>query len=137
VWCWGQNFAGEVGNGEVLKCDDFLENCDPGPVFRPTRVQGVPTVRQISAGGHSTCAVDHDGKVWCWGANELQNFASPPSGRLTQPTLIPLPEPMIDVKTTLGHACTLSTTGHVYCWGYSIERWRKNPVRIQLPCETE
>jgi alpha-tubulin suppressor-like RCC1 family protein len=132
VWCWGENFAGEVGNAVTCASDD---NCTPGPVWLPTKVEGLPKVRHLSVGGHSSCAVDTTGRVWCWGANLLRNFPNPPGdGCLMQPTLIPLPEKMATVETDAYQACALSQTAHVYCWGSVVSRHQANPVRIQLDC---
>ena len=56
VWCWGQNFSGQLGDG--------TEESSAVPV----RVQGLggPAV-DVSAGEYHTCAVMQTGGVRCWG----------------------------------------------------------------------
>ena len=67
VWCWGDDSEGEV-DGVPEACD--AARC-PSPL--PTRVSGLPSgVVAITAGYFWSCALEHDGTVWCWGG-ELGN----------------------------------------------------------------
>jgi alpha-tubulin suppressor-like RCC1 family protein len=61
VWAWGYNFEGQVGNGTVSSL-----------INRPTRVQGLDaiTIVQLAAGHYHVLALDSDGDVWSWGAND-------------------------------------------------------------------
>ena len=53
--CWGYNFAGQVGDGTTTMRPS------------PTRVSGLASVRQISAGYWYNAALRNDGTVWAWG----------------------------------------------------------------------
>jgi alpha-tubulin suppressor-like RCC1 family protein len=59
VWCWGRNDRGQLGDGTTDESST------------PVEVSGLPAgVVGVAAGGLHSCAIDGDGGVWCWGANE-------------------------------------------------------------------
>ncbi|HRZ80790.1 MAG TPA: hypothetical protein P5044_12335, partial [bacterium] len=60
AYCWGSNITGQLGNG--TKEDSLI----------PVKVSfdaGIK-IRSISCGHRHTCALDEDGKVYCWGWNQ-------------------------------------------------------------------
>nr|HMR08977.1 chromosome condensation regulator RCC1 [Polyangiaceae bacterium] len=57
VRCWGQNAAGQLGDGTT---DDKLS---------PTPIPGLSVV-EIALGGYHSCARLKDGSVYCWGEND-------------------------------------------------------------------
>ena len=60
VWCWGNNGAGEQGDGT------FVARPYAAQVYlnASTPLTGVV---EVSAGSNNTCVVRTDGTVWCWG----------------------------------------------------------------------
>lgn len=58
VRCWGDNSAGQLGNGSI-----------GGRSTTPTDVYGIGNAVAISAGQTHTCAVLADGSTRCWGYN--------------------------------------------------------------------
>jgi Ca2+-binding RTX toxin-like protein len=56
VWAWGDNWAGQLGNG--TRTDSST----------PVSVNGIPGVDAIACGSHHCLAVSDDG-VWAWGFN--------------------------------------------------------------------
>lgn len=57
VSCWGENSAGQLGNGGSSTSDS------------PVDVIGLTNVIAIGAGAAHACAVQRDGAVTCWGQN--------------------------------------------------------------------
>jgi hypothetical protein len=57
LWAWGDNSAGELGNGTTASC------------FSPVQVPGLTGVRQVSAGPDYALALRTDGTVRAWGNN--------------------------------------------------------------------
>ncbi len=59
VWCWGFNSGGELGRE-----DEARHGYEP---YAPAVVAGLPSVRDLAAGGSMSCAVASSDEVWCWG----------------------------------------------------------------------
>jgi len=58
LWCWGNNFSGQLGDGTTTN----------NPV--PVQVSGHTTDwATVSPGQGYTCAVKTDHTLWCWGWN--------------------------------------------------------------------
>jgi alpha-tubulin suppressor-like RCC1 family protein len=55
VWAWGNNFAGQLGNGTTTSSST------------PVQVAGLTGITQVSAGGLHSLALRADGTVWAWG----------------------------------------------------------------------
>lgn len=66
VWGWGSNHYGQLGIG----------NSQPGTMV-PVQVRGLSAVRALSANSFQSVAVRHDGSVWTWGRNGMQQSAQP------------------------------------------------------------
>ena len=106
VWCWGENTAGELGNGTIAG----------SPV--PVKVSGLEDAVAIVVGGSHTCALTKAGGVKCWGDNS--------HGQLGDGTIDGKDIP-VDVTGLTGgvtalaagasHTCALLRSGVVECWG--------------------
>ena len=57
VWCWGDNGAGQLGDGTTVTRNVAV------------RVERLPAATMIASGSFFTCAVAQDGRVLCWGSN--------------------------------------------------------------------
>ena len=79
VWCWGRNSMGQWGDGTAARdCD----NGCPGWNLRAARRARVPKASQIASSGGQTCAVTHDGAVWCWGESAANQRIDLPQRQL-------------------------------------------------------
>ena len=57
VWGWGDNLAGDLGDGTTIDRAS------------PVRVRDLSGIRAIGAGAFWSVAVGEDGALWTWGSN--------------------------------------------------------------------
>lgn len=97
AYCWGNNFVGQLGNGESFGPGDVGYVTSPVPV----PVSGDHRFVQLSSGGAHTCGLKANGEIWCWGSNDRKRFQWREQGA---PQALPgFGGPQIEV-TGLGHA---------------------------------
>jgi len=77
-------------------------------------------VIHVAAGAGHTCAIQKDGKVVCWGGNEVGQLGA---GQLGGVSLKPKPVQGLPSASRLalgaGHSCALTLDGKVFCWGFN------------------
>ncbi len=66
--CWGQNHAGQIGNG------------GGSDVYTPAAVGSLFDVTAIAAGGDHTCAIAAGTTLYCWGANSWGELGQASAG---------------------------------------------------------
>jgi alpha-tubulin suppressor-like RCC1 family protein len=107
VWCWGENTAGELGDGTNAG--------SPSPV-KTIGLEG--GVLAIVAGGSHTCALTKTGGVKCWGDNSFGQLGDgTTAGRSTPADVAGLTGGVIAVAAGASHTCAMLTGGTVKCWG--------------------
>ena len=130
VDCWGDNYAGDLGDATSSGPDSCPnEACSTTPV----QVSGIADATQVSAGSDSTaCALLSGGGIDCWGyatAGELGDGSNTgpdacPSGGgqvacSTTPVAVTGISDATQVVVGTQDACALLSGGTVDCWGYN------------------
>jgi len=122
VYCWGQNVAGQLGDGTVTE-----------KTLTPVRVKGVggvgylTDVSAVSTGWFHTCALKTDGTVYCWGANNFGQLGDNTTTERHTPVQVKgiggvgYLTNISSISSGNNQTCALKTDGTVYCWGYA--RW--------------
>ena len=82
VACWGGNQSGQLGDGTVTSRNA------PVMITMPTDVTAIATGGIAPDGTGHTCALDHEGRVWCWGDNSLGQLATYDTMNRSLPTLV-------------------------------------------------
>jgi len=110
VKCWGDNRAGELGDGTTTDH------------WTPTDVVGLGSgVTAAAIGLDHACALTAGGGAKCWGAN--------PNGELGDGTRTQRHTPVDVVGLSSGvrtvnpgheHSCALTAAGGVKCWGWNV-----------------
>lgn len=128
VSCWGENDSAQLG--------------DPSRKDRakPVRVSGLDDAVALALGESHACALRETGQVVCWGGASIGPFGSPQGcpkasraeevgpGRIAEIKVFcaaPMPVPGLSKVTQLvhgmEHACALTRSGAVECWGAGEE----------------
>lgn len=113
VWCWGDNFGSQIGNGTSVD--------QPAPQL----IGGVLTGKRIvdvSAGTLTTCAVDDQGLYYCWGSNLDGKFGDGTLTSSSTPKAITATgalegKRLRDIETEAGTTCAIDIASVGYCWG--------------------
>ena len=99
IYCWGLNANGQLGDGTTINR------------VAPTVVSGNQQFMTVGAGETLTCALDVNGKAWCWGN------ISAAATKQTTPKDYPTAPAFSQLTVGGGHACALTSDGSAYCWG--------------------
>ncbi|MFO0660582.1 MAG: Ig-like domain-containing protein [Polyangiaceae bacterium] len=113
AWCWGWNFFGQIGNGQVLPTTASQST--------PAAVSGDHSFVSITTGLYHSCAIDTEGAAWCWGdqdGGELGNGVSDP-GPVSSPTKVLGDHKLTKIRAGGSHTCAIDDGKKLYCWGTS------------------
>ena len=112
--CWGERYYGELGLGGT-------DTADVGPPGSVTSLPG--PVAQLVAGVSHSCALLMDGRVICFGRNNLGQVGP---GAATSDEEVRMPAPVtgfsgkviaLGAGSTAQHTCAIVADGSVQCWG--------------------
>lgn len=108
VKCWGDNGAGQLGDGTGIGSRT------------PVDVVSLPSqVVSLAAGYKHTCSVTIAGAVKCWGSNDDWQLGAESSvpGSLTPVDVVGLTSGAIAVTAGYAHSCAATSAGGIKCWG--------------------
>ena len=104
---------------------------------RWAQVSGTPTgkgFRSVSAGDVASCALDKSGAVTCWGGLGLESRGmrldrrrGGAEGSLDPLLKAPTGKGYRAVSVGAGHACAMTASGEIECWGPQDYGWAKSP----------
>jgi alpha-tubulin suppressor-like RCC1 family protein len=122
IRCWGDNFAGQLG-APSPSCG--FRDCSPVPIAVQCPTGEVCKFRALAAGGDHTCAVDTNGKAWCWGEDGSLATGDSSLGALPNHTHRRIPAftdhgvaaDFVAIDTDFSHTCAVSAAQDVFCWG--------------------
>ena len=130
IRCWGNNQAGEIGDGTTT-------------VDRaaPVTLNGYTGAVQIGGGEQRSCALFADGgTVRCWGSNSDGGIGDgTTTGPRTTPTLVAGLNNAVQISTgdsEADHTCALVADGTVRCWGRNDRGQVGNGVAGTTPVTT-
>jgi alpha-tubulin suppressor-like RCC1 family protein len=103
-YCWGDNSAGQLGNGNQSSS------------LVPVPVTTAAVFASVSSGRDHSCGVTNSGVGYCWGFN---NGRLGNSGTTFSPTPAAVSGAITFARISAGysHSCGVATDGTGYCWG--------------------
>ena len=113
--CWGNNFFGQIGDGQV---------CGGPPPLQPwclipVDVSGLSSgVAAIAAGEDHTCALTSAGGVKCWGFNAYGQLGDGTTSERNTPVDVSgLASGVVAIAAGPFHSCAITNAGGAKCWG--------------------
>ena len=109
AWCWGAGENGRLGDGQT------------GDRLQPVAVHMPPETmfNEIACHGRSCCAVETQGRLYCWGANDTGQLGIGAGADRSEPIAALLPGSQEVTTLAMGgdHACAFCASGSLFCWG--------------------
>jgi hypothetical protein len=107
VWAWGNNLAGQLGNGTILSS------------ATPQQVSGLSGVSAIAAHYRYSLALKADGTLWAWGANYAGQLGIGTNQNSNVPIQVQHLSDVISITAGDGHAMAVRGDGTVWGWGWN------------------
>jgi len=144
VVCWGDNRAGQLGDGThverarptaVLGIDDAVDvvaggrghscarrrgggvACWGDDQVKAADVAGLADVVELGAGQKHTCARRGDGSVWCWGDNSYGQLGDGTFTARARPTRVVGLADAVQLAAGNTFSCAVRAAGPLVCWG--------------------
>ena len=113
VWTWGDNLAGQLGDGSITAKST------------PTAVPGINQATAVSTGFAFTMALKSDGSVWTWGSNDSGQLGTGYDATVQDSALSPVKVEGLDglqvQSVAAGFAFALAViNGYVIAWGDNV-----------------
>jgi alpha-tubulin suppressor-like RCC1 family protein len=106
AYCWGDNSAGQLGDGSSTSS------------LVPVRVTGDQRYARVTLGGYHTCGLTVDNAVYCWGANYNGQLGDGSGVSSLSPVLASGNLSFQSVRAGSYHTCGVTTDNAAYCWGW-------------------
>ncbi len=105
VWSWGENFAGQLGDGSTT------------PHYAPAQVSTLTGVVAIAAGDLRAFAIKSDGTLWAWGDNGAGQLGIGNWDSKSAPVQVTALSDVVAVKVAPSFTLALKGDGTVWAWG--------------------
>lgn len=107
LWCWGENVRGQLA----------IPTADAPRSLVPVRITGGATQwRRVDAAQSTTCAIDVDNNLWCWGGN-ARNQLGDGASLHPAPTLMPGTASVL--ATGMNQTCIIDAASRASCSGFN------------------
>ncbi|HEX2859253.1 MAG TPA: hypothetical protein VHP58_03540 [Alphaproteobacteria bacterium] len=114
AYCWGSGASGVLGYGGVAN--------QSYPV-RVVSTTAISFTQVVGGSGSHTCAVDIDGKAYCWGSGATGRLGYGGTGQQNYPVRVVSTTAISFTGVTAGStsSCGVDINGKAYCWGQGTQ----------------
>ena len=115
--CWGNDLAGQMGNGTEGPPFNL-----PTPVLDSNAKSPLSGLVEITSGEQDSCVLTAGGGVLCWGYDPQGEVGQDPiKSHYDSPQQVPsLTSGVIEIASGYRHNCAILSTGGVLCWGFGL-----------------
>ncbi len=108
-----------AGVARGLNLGDVTITATAGGVNGTAAIGARLRFNSLSAGQDFTCGVTPLGNAFCWGRNAAGALGNGTTTNRTTPGAVTMPAGVLFDSISAGqdHACAISTSGNLYCWG--------------------
>jgi alpha-tubulin suppressor-like RCC1 family protein len=133
AYCWGDNRAGQLGDGTVTR--------RLTPVIVANGIPGGVTFRSLSASFMGTCGVSPAGVQYCWGQAAFGQMGDGMTiVERRSPVTAVLGVPFVAIDAGARHTCAVRHGGAAHCWGNNVNGQlgdgttmdRRTPVAVSM-----
>lgn len=115
VYCWGSNSYGQLGNGSIT-------NSRTPVAVDTSGLLNNKTIVSISAGVYQACAIDSDGKAYCWGLNSSGQLGNGSTTDSSVPVAVDMSGALYNktiksISKGRYSTCVIASDDNGYCWG--------------------
>lgn len=112
AFCWGKDSTGQLGDNRRV------HSTTPIPVVG-TDGLAANALRfiAISAGRHHTCAIQTQGRAYCWGDGVRGALGTASRASNDVPSSVSSTESYSSIASGSSHTCGVTNGGALYCWG--------------------
>ena len=108
--CWGQNVAGELGDGTTVNSSVPVSVAGPAGGFA-----------SLAPGAYHTCAITPQGGAMCWGSGDIGSLGTGDTSDRSVPTaVVGAASGTASLAAGRAHTCRVDTSGRTTCWGWNL-----------------
>ena len=105
VWAWGDNSAGQLGNGTTTSSQT------------PVQVSDIGSATAVAAGDDHSVALESDGSVWAWGDNAAGQLGNGTTTSSSTPVQVNGLQSVSAIAAGGNHTVAVKSDGTVWAWG--------------------
>jgi alpha-tubulin suppressor-like RCC1 family protein len=127
VQCWGDNGAGQLGDGVPF-------DAGTRPIVKvPQDVVGITDAVELASGVSHSCAIRRSGAVACWGLNTFGQLGDGTTQRSSSAVTVSGVTNAVAVAAGTSFTCALVRGGTVQCWGANYSGQLGDNSKIDRP----
>jgi alpha-tubulin suppressor-like RCC1 family protein len=108
--CWGQNIAGELGDGTTSNSSVPVTVSAPAAAFT-----------SLEPGFYHTCAITSAGGTMCWGDGDAGSLGNGASTDSSVPVAVAgASSGTVSISSGRAHSCRVDASGRTTCWGWNL-----------------